>query len=273
MENLRISLVQSDIVWEDKSKNLENYSRLLHGIAGKTDLAVLPEMFSTGFSMQCKHLAETNNGKTISTVKDWAADFNLAVSGSFLAKDDSNNIYNRGFFITPEGDSYFYDKRHLFRMGNEHETFKAGKKQLIVPYKDWNINLIICYDLRFPVWSRNVDNAYDLILCVANWPEARNDAWEILLKARAIENQAYVCGVNRTGVDGNGLKHKGNSLLIDFKGKVLSEYIPDKITVNTYSINKEQLENFRQKFPTWKDADKFNFHFGKFFSPFKFLND
>jgi len=258
MENLRVSLVQNDIAWEDKVENLKTYHELLRGIAGKTDLAVLPEMFSTGFSMQSKHLAETNDENTIATLQNLSIVFDFAIAGSFLAKDNSGNFYNRGFFITPEGDNYFYDKRHLFRMGNEHEVFTAGKKQLIVSYKGWNISLIICYDLRFPVWNRNVDNAYDLLLCVANWPEARNNVWEILLKACAIENQAYVCGVNRTGVDGNGLKHKGNSLLIDFRGEVLSEYIPNKIAVNTYSISREQLEKFRQKFPAWKDADKFS---------------
>ena len=257
MENLRISLVQNHIVWEDKSENLESFGKLLSGISGNTDLAVLPEMFSTGFSMQCKHLAETNDEETIFTLKKWAADFELAVSGSFLAKDDLGNIYNRGFFISPEVKSYFYDKHHLFRMGKEHEFFVAGEKQLIVPYRGWNINLIICYDLRFPVWSRNIDNAYDLLLCVANWPEIRNNAWQILLKARAIENQVYVCGVNRIGIDGNKLKYKGNSLLIDPRGEVLSDDISNTIAVNTYSINKGRLDKFRQKFPVWKDADKF----------------
>ena len=256
--NLRISLVQADIAWEDKSLNLKNYGNLLSNLSGKTDLAVLPEMFSTGFSMQCHPLAETNEGKTISEVKTWAVSFEMAIAGSFLAKDESGNIYNRGFFITPEGTSYFYDKRHLFRMGNEHDCFVAGRKQLIIPYKGWNIQLIICYDLRFPVWSRNVDNAYDLLICAANWPEVRNSVWETLLKARALENQAFVCGVNRIGEDGNQLKHHGNSMLISPKGEVLSKKALNKQAVNTYTINKEELEHFREKFPAWKDADKFN---------------
>ncbi|MCL2650572.1 MAG: amidohydrolase [Candidatus Azobacteroides sp.] len=256
--NLRISLVQGDIAWENKFVNLDKYQYLLSKLSGNTDLAVLPEMFSTGFSMQCRHLAETNEGETIRMVKEWAAGFEFAVAGSFLAKDEHGRIFNRGFFVTPEGEAYFYNKRHLFRIGNEHDFFIQGEKQLIVPYKGWNINLIICYDLRFPVWCRNAANAYDLMICTANWPEARNSVWETLLKARAIENLAYVCGVNRVGEDGNGLKHKGNSLLINFRGEVLSEYMPDKIAVNTYSIGKERLDEFRQKFPVWKDADKFN---------------
>jgi len=257
-KNLRISLIQADIAWEDKSSNLKNYRNLLSNLSGKTDLAALPEMFSTGFSMQCYHLAETNEDRTISEVKTWATSFGMAIVGSFLAKDESGNIYNRGFFITPEGTSYFYDKRHLFRMGNEHDHFIAGRKQLIVPYKGWNIQLIICYDLRFPVWIRNVDNAYDLLICSANWPEVRNLVWETLLKARALENQAFVCGVNRIGEDGNQLKHHGNSMLISPKGEVLSEIVLNKQAINTYTINKEELEHFREKFPAWKDADRFN---------------
>jgi len=257
--NLCISLVQADIVWENKSLNLNNYRSLLSNLSGKTDLAILPEMFSTGFSMQCKHLAETNEEETISEVKAWTAAFEMAVTGSFLAKDKSGNIYNRGFFITPEGTSYFYDKRHLFRMGNEHDYFVAGQKQLTVSYKNWNINLIICYDLRFPVWCRNVDNAYDLLICIANWPEVRNPVWEILLQARAIENQAFVCGVNRIGEDGNQLKHLGNSMLISPKGEVLSAAGLNKQAINTCTINKDELVNFREKFPAWKDADPFKY--------------
>lgn len=256
--NLRVSLIQADIAWEDKALNLKNYRDLLRNLSGKTDLAILPETFSTGFSMQSSHLAETNDGETISEIKRWAASFGMTIAGSFFAKDEFGNIYNRGFFITPEGQSYFYDKRHLFRMGNEHDYFVAGQKQLIVPYKGWNISLIICYDLRFPVWSRNVNNAYDILICSANWPEVRNTVWETLLKARAIENQAFVCGVNRVGEDGNQLKHCGNSMLITPKGEMLSEITINKQLIKTYTINKKELENFREKFPVWRDADTFS---------------
>jgi predicted amidohydrolase len=258
MNNLRISLVQAGIAWEDKAKNLKCYGKLLQGIAGKSDLAVLPEMFSTGFSMQAGRLAETNVDFTVQTIHRWVKDCDLAVCGSFLAKDnDSGALFNRGFFITPQGENYFYDKRHLFRMGEENERFTAGNRALIVSYKGWNIRLIICYDLRFPVWNRNRNNEYDLLLCPANWPEVRTNVWEILLKARAIENQSYVCGVNRIGEDGNGMLHRGNSALIDFKGKPVFEAPINTEAVITETINKDTLSDFRGKFPVWQDADFF----------------
>jgi predicted amidohydrolase len=250
--------VQAEIVWEDKSQNLSHYGRLLQAIAGKTDLAVLPEMFSTGFSMQAGRLAETVNGSTIQTIRYWAKEYDLAVCGSFLAKDnDSATLFNRGFFITPQGEADFYDKRHLFRMGEENKHFTAGHQPVIASYKGWNIRLIICYDLRFPVWNRNRNNEYDLLLCPANWPESRAQVWETLLKARAIENQSYVCGVNRVGKDGNGIPHSGHSALIDFKGKPVSEAPINTETVITETINRESLSDFRTKFPAWQDADFF----------------
>jgi predicted amidohydrolase len=258
MNDLRISLMQVEIVWEDKTQNLKHYEQLLQGIAGKSDLAVFPEMFSTGFSMRSGCLAETNDGSTVQRIRYWAKEYNLAVCGSFLAKDhNSDALFNRGFFITPQGETYFYDKRHLFRMGEENDCFTAGKQTLLVPYKGWNIRLIICYDLRFPVWNRNRNNEYDLLICPANWPESRANVWEILLKARAIENQSYVCGVNRTGEDGNGIFHRGNSALIDFKGKPVFEAPANTESVITETIKKEPLNDFRRKFPVWQDADFF----------------
>ncbi len=257
MDNLRLTLVQSDIIWKNKSNNLRNFQQLLETVKGFTDIVVLPEMFSTGFSMDSFDLAETNEEETVNTLKRWSVDYEFAIAGSFLAKDEQHNLYNRGFFITPEGESFFYDKRHLFRPGNEKKPFKNGEKQLIVSYKGWNINLIICYDLRFPVWSRNVNNSYDLMICPANWPESRNSVWEILLKARAIENMSYVCGVNRVGKDGNGLSHKGSSLLLCPKGEILLECPANETILKTYTINKNSLEELRKKFPVWKDADKF----------------
>jgi predicted amidohydrolase len=213
-------------------------------------------MFSTGFSMNGRYLAEPGDGKTVGTIKRWACDCNFAVCGSFLAIEN-DRLYNRGFFITPEGDAFFYDKRHLFRMGDENKNFTPGEKQLIIPYKEWNICLIVCYDLRFPVWSRNVGKAYDLLICPANWPQARGNSWNILLKARALENYCYVCGVNRVGEDGHGIHHRGDSQLIDFKGDVIAFCEPDKEGVVTGTICKEVLEQFREKFPVWQDADKF----------------
>ncbi len=254
---LKISIVQSDIFWEDKSRNLISYEKILIGLSGKTDLAIFPEMFTTGFTMQVKDLAETNEEYTVQTLQKWASGFGMALAGSFIAKDISGKYFNRGFFITPEGNRYFYDKRHLFRVGKEHETFSPGEKQLIVDYKGWKINLIICYDLRFPVWIRNVDNTYDLLICCANWPNVRKKVWETLLEARAYENYCYVCGVNRIGTDGEGLSYDGNSLLIDPRGHRIIHTVKPQSVVRTATIYKEPLDSLRKKFPAWMDADRF----------------
>jgi predicted amidohydrolase len=256
MEEICVSAIQSEIAWEDKAQNLKHFGNLLKEIAGKSDIAVLPEMFSTGFSMHAQHLAETNEGATIGQVRQWAKTYNLAICGSFMAKEDSK-IYNRGFFITPEGGASFYDKRHLFRMGEEN-GFTAGNRTFSVLYKGWKIRLIICYDLRFPVWCRNRNNEYDLLICTANWPQARSLVWETLLKARALENQCYVCGANRIGIDGNEILYQGNSVLIDFKGKIIAETELNKKSVVNGIISKKKLDDFRQKFPVWMDADDFD---------------
>ena len=169
MDSIRVSIIQTDIVWENKQENLRLLHEKLQSLRGTTEIVVLPEMFSTGFSMQSQTLAEPNSGKTISTLKQWASLFQLAICGSYIATDNGQ-FYNRAFFLTPEGEYYFYDKRHLFRMGREAEHFSAGNKRIIIPYHGWNICLLVCYDLRFPVWSRNVKNEYDLLIYVANWP-------------------------------------------------------------------------------------------------------
>jgi len=257
MNELRVSLVQANIFWEDKDRNIEHYKNLLKGLSGKSDLAVLPEMFSTGFSMEASHLAETNGGTTIRAVHSWAEEYNLAVCGSFLAKDDSGRIYNRGFFIDPDGNEWFYDKRHLFRMGLEQQRFVAGNQRAIVPYKGWNIRLIICYDLRFPVWIRNRGNEYDVLICPANWPAVRANVWQTLLPARALENQCYVCGVNRIGEDGQQTQHHGDSVLIDFKGNRMLEAVLNDESVVTGILRKDLLDDFHERFPAWKDADAF----------------
>ncbi|MDR0546155.1 MAG: nitrilase family protein [Dysgonamonadaceae bacterium] len=259
--DLRISIVQADIEWEDTTKNLENYAALLAGLKGKSDLAVLPEMFSTGFSMQAQHLAETNNGHTIKTLQHFSQELNLAIAGSFLAKNDDEKLYNRGFFITPSGETFFADKRHLFRLGGEDKVFTAGSDNSLIPYRNWNIRLIICYDLRFPVWIRNRNNEYDLLLCVANWPRARANVWKTLLQARAIENQCYVCGVNRVGQHGKIIDYQGDSILIDYKGIPIAEAQTDQSDLQTHTINRELLQTFRQKFPVWQDSDRFEIIF------------
>ena len=257
MNELRISLVQTEIFWEDKEKNFEQYGNLIKKLSGKSDLAVLPEMFSTGFSTQTIELAETNDGTTVKTIHRWAKEYGLAICGSFLAKDDAGRIFNRGFFIEPEGKEWFYDKRHLFRMGFENQHFSAGDQRLIIPYKEWNIRLIICYDLRFPVWIRNRKNEYDVLVCPANWPLARAKVWQTLLLARALENQCYVCGVNRIGKDGQDNDHHGDSVLIDFKGNLMLESVVNEESVITGVLRKDLLDDFREKFPAWMDADEF----------------
>ncbi|MDL2323086.1 amidohydrolase [Bacteroidales bacterium OttesenSCG-928-A17] len=257
MDTLRISLLQSDIIWENKEKNLEHYGRLIQSLAGETDLVVLPETFSTGFSMNPSSLAETNEEYTIQTVQSWASEYKTAICGSFIATSYSGHYFNRGFFITPERNSFFYNKRHLFRMGEENKQFTAGNQYEIFPYKGWNIRMIICYDLRFPVWTRNRKNEYDLLICPANWPASRAEVWKALLKARALENQCYVCGVNRIGQDINEISHQGDSLLIDYKGKILSEAPLNAESILTSNINKNSLFEFREKFPAWKDSDEF----------------
>lgn len=253
---LRLSLVQYDIVWENKHKNLDYLHNILISLSGKTDLVVLPEMFTTGFSMNSKNLAEPNDGETITQIKQWAREYDVAICGSFIAAD-KETYYNRGFFIASDREHY-YDKRHLFRMGHEPQHFSCGNNRLIVEHKGFNICLLICYDLRFPVWARNVDNEYDLLIYVANWPTSRTKVWNALLTARAIENMSYVCGVNRIGTDGNGLAHNGSSKLINAKGdEILSLGLNQEQTETVY-ISKVELEQFRAKFPAWKDADKFD---------------
>ena len=169
-DSLRISMIQSHIIWEDRDENLGYYGELLRRVSGKTDIAVLPETFTTGFSMEVERLADTMDGPTIPAIKSWAGKYNLAVAGSFIVKDNGN-YFNRAFFITPEGDEYYYDKRHLFRMADEDKHFTVGNKRTVISYKGWNICLQVCYDLRFPVWSRNRNNEYDLLIYVANWPK------------------------------------------------------------------------------------------------------
>ena len=257
MNELRISFIQAGIFWEDKDRNINQYGVLLKKLSGESDLVVLPEMFSTGFSMQAMHLAETNDGTTVQTICSWAKEYGFAVCGSFLAKDDSERIFNRGFFIDPAGNRWFCDKRHLFRMGLEQQQFTAGDRRLIIPYKGWNFRLIVCYDLRFPVWIRNRKNEYDVLICSANWPAVRASVWQTLLVARALENQCYVCGANRIGNDGNSIEHRGDSVLIDFKGHQMQGAAPDEESVVTGVFRKDLLDDFRERFPAWMDADDF----------------
>ena len=256
MHSLKISIVQTDIAWENKQENLRMLREKLHALRGTTEIVVLPEMFSTGFTMKSREFAEPVSGITVRILKELAADFQLALCGSFICSERSN-YYNRAFFITPEGEEFYYDKRHLFRMGNEAEYFSAGNNKLIISYRGWNICLLVCYDLRFPVWSRNVNNEYDLLIYMASWPQARRLAWDTLLCARALENMCYVCGVNRIGVDGNKLIYNGGSVVFSAKGEVLASVPDGEEGIETVSLSLISLQQLRDKFPVWKDADAF----------------
>lgn len=221
------------------------------------DVIVLPEMFSTGFSMNAPSLAEVMNVNTTRWLKMMAAQTQALVIGSFQVKEDGK-FYNRLLCVRPEGTYEVYDKRHLFRYGAEHETFTAGSERLIITWKGWRICPLICYDLRFPVWSRqDAGSPYDLLLYVANWPAARAYAWDTLLRARAIENLSYVVGVNRVGTDGNGIDHSGGSLGVDFLGEIITD-LGEAESVKVVQLAKEPLEKYRKSFPTMLDADAFS---------------
>jgi len=257
---MRVSLIQCTVAWEHKSANLMYFESLLSGLAGQTDLVVLPEMCTTGFSQKSRQLAETPDGETMQTFRRMAAAYGFAIAGSMIGKDldaDDAPCFNRAFFVEPDGKTTFSDKRHLFRMGEEQLHYAAGNDRTPVSYLEWNIRLAVCYDLRFPVWLRNVQNNYDLLLVVANWPQPRQAVWNTLLRARAMENQAYVCGVNRIGTDAAGLLYSGGSVLLDAYGNALAETESDIEQILTVTIEKEPLERFRSKFPVWEDADSF----------------
>lgn len=257
---LKIALLPLEIKWNDKAANIDTLTRQMNLLHPETDLLVLPETFSTGFPTLAdkefvRSMAERNTGDTIERLKQLAAQHNVAIAGSFIA-DSGGSLYNRGFFIEPSGDEYFYDKHHLFTMGGEGKVFSQGYDKLVVRYRGWNIALLICYDLRFPVWSRNVLNSYDLLLYVANWPEVRIGAWEKLLPARALENSAYVAGVDCLGKDDKGYSYNGSSFVMDFKGKDISVRIEDSPFVYA-TLDMDRLVTFREKFPAWRDADTF----------------
>ena len=253
---MKITLIQDTIHWANKTANLQKTEKQLAELAGKTNLVVLPEMFTTGFCTDQLELAETMEGETVRTLQKWAQTYNLAITGSFIA-NENDKVFNRGFFVFPDGKIETADKRHLFSIGGEDLHFSAGSKKLIINYCGFNIRLLVCYDVRFPVWARNVNNEYDLLIYVANFPKNRIKNWDILLQARAIENQAYVCGVNCVGTDGLGIDYNGHSTLLDFKATPLLSFPENESSIQTYELNHEPLLKFREKSAFWKDADKF----------------
>lgn len=257
--DLKIALLPMQIEWGDKEKNFETLEREMQKLHPLTDLVVLPEMFSTGFQTGDKEsirpLAERNTGNTIDRLKNLASRYNMGIAGTFIA-DSGGSLYNRAFLIEPGGDETFADKRHLFTFAGEQKSFSHGYDRLAVRFRGWNIAMVVCYDIRFPVWCRNVDLEYDVLLAVANWPVARIDAWNKLLPARAIENLAYVCGVDCKGTDDHGFEYDGSSHIYDFKGKEIGTALPVPDAVYA-TLSKDKLDRFRAKFGAWQDADKF----------------
>ncbi len=256
---LSVTLIQTALFWEDKNRNLAMLEDKIMGIDEKTNLVILPEMFSTGFSMRPSVLAETMDGQTIEWMKKISNAKKIIVTGSIII-EDNGHYFNRLIWMLPNGNYGFYDKRHLFAYAGEDQHYTAGNKRLITSVNGWKINLQICYDLRFPVWARQQSNEspeYDLIIYVANWPERRNHAWKTLLTARAIENQSYVIGVNRVGEDGNQINHSGDSMLIDPLGNILFSKQQEEV-IHSFVLTKDSLNQTRNEFPFWKDADQFN---------------
>ncbi|CAL2058496.1 amidohydrolase [Tenacibaculum sp. 190524A05c] len=256
MNTLNISLLQADLSWENPQENLSYFSSQIEQINNDVDLIVLPEMFTTGFSMNASELAEEVNGTTVNWMKDIAKTKNSAVVGSVIITEE-NQYYNRLFFVFPSGEFEYYDKKHTFTLAKEHETYSSGTEKLLVEYKGWKICPLICYDLRFPVWARNVED-YDLLLYVASWPEKRISAWDALLKARAIENMSYTIGVNRIGKDGNDYAYVGHSIIVDCLGEALSQEKNEAAEIISVQINKNTQEEVRNKLGFLKDRDKFS---------------
>lgn len=259
-EELRITLVQTDIFWENVEANLASLEEMIWGIGEQTDMILLPEVFNSGFTMNINGVAEHPNGKTMKWMRQIADQTGASVLGSFIVREHSQ-FFNRLFVVMPGGNFLSYDKRHLFRMAGEHGHFAAGKESLIWEYKGWRIMPLICYDLRFPVYARNIVHPdgslnYDMQIYLANWPEARINAWDMLLPARAIENQAYVVGVNRIGTDGNSIAYNGHSNGYDVRGDKMMD-ISSQSFIKTLIFNYSSLTTYRKKFPVHLDADKF----------------
>jgi omega-amidase len=270
LSSLLVTIIQTHLHWEDKTANLRMLEEKISSIKEKTEVVVLPEMFSTGFSMKPEQLAETMDGETVQWMKRVAAEKRIILTGSIIIEED-RKYYNRLIWMLPNGQYGLYDKRHRFAFAGEDRHYTAGTKRLIASVKGWKINLQVCYDLRFPVWARQAPSQpppqgeeknsatgaeYDILIYVANWPERRSHAWKTLLQARAIENQCYVIGVNRVGNDGNGIYHSGDSMIIDPLGETLY-HKKDEEDVFTISLDKSHLQAVREKLPFLKDADGF----------------
>lgn len=257
-QNLNTALLQANLEWENIEYNTSTFEEKIKALPQETDLIILPEMFSTGFSMNAKNLAEPDKGPTFQWMQKMASEKDAAVTGSLIISDNGN-FYNRLYFIYPDGTSQKYDKRHTFTLARENETYASGKERLIVDYKGWKICPLVCYDLRFPVWARNnVD--YDLLIYVANWPAARIAAWDTLLKARAIENMSFCIGVNRVGKDGSDLEYIGHSAAYNCLGKQISSGYKEDEFAEVVKLDKQHLLDTRSQLKFLQDRDKFTVH-------------
>ena len=259
MQDLTVTLMQQPLAWLDVEANQQHFAELITPLAGQTDLIILPEMFNTGFSKDPAAVAETMDGPTLQWLANQAQQSGAAITGSFTIQE-AEHFYNRMVFMQPDGHYHCYDKRHLFRMGNEHHHYKGGEKRVIVDYLGWRICPMVCYDLRFPVWSRNTyaetRSSYDLLIFVANWPQPRRQHWQTLLRARAIENLSFVAGVNRLGRDGNDLDYSGDSTLYDAWGDELVN-AQSAAGCFTHTLSYQALRKVRKQFPAHLDADEF----------------
>lgn len=258
MQNISITTIQTHLYWEDVDENLKHLNEKTELITEQTDIIVLPEMFTTGFIMNPEKFAEQQGGKGLQWMQQKAKAKNCVVVGS-ISVTENQKFYNRLYWVLPDGSYQFYDKRHLFQMANEDKHYTAGTQKLIVEYKGWKICPLVCYDLRFPVWSRNTkENRFDLLIYVANWPEVRSYPWKHLLIARSIENQSYVVGVNRIGEDGKNISHSGDSLVINPRGEIISTIKPHEDKSEKVILSADYLLDFRKAFPVMEDGDDFD---------------
>jgi predicted amidohydrolase len=252
---LQVALIQADLIWENPEQNRANFSDKIETISNPVDLIILPEMFTSGFTMNAKEIAETIAGETITWLKHITKTKQCAIMGS-LVIEENNSYYNRCVFVHPNGTIDTYDKRHTFTLAGEHKIYKAGTEKVIVNYKGWKICPLVCYDLRFPVWARNAEG-YDLLIYVANWPKVRISAWDALLKARAIENMSYCIGVNRVGLDGNNHEYPGHSACYDVLGNRVDTTAENKETTEIVILSKPHIETYRNKLNFLNDKDNF----------------
>ena len=260
MQDLKVTLIQTSLFWEDPQKNLGHFNKLLDLIDEESDLILLPEMFNTGFSINPATCSETMDGPAVAFLRAKAAERNAVIMGTVMIREEGG-FYNRLVCAFPDGHLETYDKRHLFRLSEEFRIFRSGKKQLTINVKGWKVFPIVCYDLRFPVWSKNSwhdgEYGYDLLVCLANWPAVRSDVWKTLLAARAMENQAYVAGVNRVGNDGFGAWHSGDTMALDAKGHVLFAAREAEEQTHTVSFSAQDLKLFRDSLTAGMDWDQF----------------